>query len=83
MPRREKIAFVGTGGTVSMTFNENQNGFIPTLSAGDLAGMLPPGLRNDLDVIDWSHQPSSHYTIPVSYTHLKKENGKAGVRSPA
>ena len=66
MPRREKIAFVGTGGTVSMTFNENQNGFIPTLSAGDLAGMLPPGLRNDLDVIDWSHQPSSHYTIPMT-----------------
>ena len=37
MPRREKIAFVGTGGTVSMTFNENQNGFIPTLSAGEVS----------------------------------------------
>ena len=66
MPRRNKVILVGTGGTISTTFNEKQKGFVPTLSAQDLVAMLPPGLGNDLSVIDWSHQPSSHYTIPMT-----------------
>ncbi len=66
MPRREKIAFVGTGGTISMTYSEKQNGYIPTLSAQDLVNMLPPGCAENLQIIDWSHQPSSHYTIRMT-----------------
>jgi len=66
MPRREKTAFVGTGGTISMTYSEKQEGFTPTLSAQDLANMLPGDFTENLQVIDWSHQPSSHYTIRMT-----------------
>jgi len=66
MPHREKIAFVGTGGTISMTFSSKQNGYVPTLSAQDLVEILPTDLGRDLQVIDWSHQPSSHYTIRMT-----------------
>jgi len=66
MPRREKIAFVGTGGTISMTFNGRQNGFVPTKAAGALLELLPPEAKNELEIIDWSHQPSSHYTIRMT-----------------
>ncbi len=66
MPHRDKIAFVGTGGTISMTFSSKQNGYVPTLSAQDLVEMLPADLKSDLQVIDWSHQPSSHYTIRMT-----------------
>ncbi|GAB6281035.1 MAG: asparaginase [Thermovirga sp.] len=66
MPRREKIAFVGTGGTISMTYSEKHDGYTPTLSARDLVEMLPENYAENLQVIDWSHQPSSHYTIRMT-----------------
>jgi len=66
MPRRGKIAFIGTGGTISMTWGERQQGYIPTLEARDLLEMLPESSRADVEVVDWSHQPSSHYTIRMT-----------------
>jgi len=66
MPRRGKIAFVGTGGTISMTYNERQNGFVPTRPAEALLDLLPEGIGGEIEPVDWSHQPSSHYTIRMT-----------------
>ncbi len=81
MPRREKIAFIGTGGTISMTFNEKQDGFIPTLSAQDLLDLLPEDCMDNIHVVDWSHQPSSHYTIRMTadLVELMKKLVKDGI----
>lgn len=66
MPRRGKIAFVGTGGTISMTFNERQSGFVPTKPAETLLELLPRDIVKEIETVDWSHQPSSHYTIRMT-----------------
>ncbi|MFP4481986.1 MAG: asparaginase [Thermovirgaceae bacterium] len=66
MPRRGKIAFVGTGGTISMTYNERQEGFVPTKPAEALLELLPQDIAGEIEPVDWSHQPSSHYTIRMT-----------------
>jgi L-asparaginase len=66
MSKRGKIAFVGTGGTISMSYNDRQGGFIPTETANSILGAVPDNYKENLEIIDWGHQPSSHYTIRMT-----------------
>ncbi|MCD6184106.1 MAG: asparaginase [Thermovirga sp.] len=66
MSKRGKVAFVGTGGTISMTYSDRQGGLIPTESAGSILEAVPENYKGNLEIIDWGHQPSSHYTIRMT-----------------
>jgi len=66
MSKRGKVAFVGTGGTISMTYSDRQGGLIPTESAGSILEAVPENYKENLEIIDWGHQPSSHYTIRMT-----------------
>ena len=66
MSKRGKVAFVGTGGTISMTYSDRQGGLIPTESAGSILEAIPENYKENLEIIDWGHQPSSHYTIRMT-----------------
>ncbi|QTX32806.1 asparaginase [Aminithiophilus ramosus] len=66
MPQRDKIALVAAGGSMGMIFSERQEGHAPGLSAEDIARWLPEEIRRDILVVDWSHQPSSHFSIRMT-----------------
>lgn len=66
MSQREKIALVSAGGSVGMLFSGKQEGHVPALSAEDIAQWLPEETRQEVLVVDWSHQPSSHFSIRMT-----------------
>jgi L-asparaginase len=66
MPKRGKTALVIAGGSIGMVYNEKQDAHIPGLSAEEILGWVAPEMAEDIEVTDWSHQPSSHYTIRMT-----------------
>lgn len=66
MPNRDRIALVIAGGEVGMQFSEKQNGHEPKLTGEDIRKWIPSEFSPDLQIIDWSHQPSSHYTMRMT-----------------
>jgi L-asparaginase len=66
MPQRDKIALVVAGGSIGMAFSEHQEGHAPGLNAEDIAHWLPEKTREELEVVDWSHQPSTHFSIRMT-----------------
>ncbi len=66
MPQREKIALVIAGGSLGMIFSERQEGHAPGLSAEEITRWLPEEIRQDLIIVDWSHQPSTHFSIRMT-----------------
>jgi L-asparaginase len=66
MPNRDRIALVIAGGEVGMQFSEKQNGHKPSLSGEDIRKWIPEDFASNLEIVDWSHQPSSHYTMRMT-----------------
>jgi L-asparaginase len=66
MSNRGKIALVIAGGQISMKFNEQIQTLQPTLAPEEMLGWLPAELAKKIFVIDWSRQPSSHYTVRMT-----------------
>ncbi len=66
MPKRNKIALVIAGGQIGMKFSEKLNGHTPSLSGEEIMYWLPQELSENLEIVDWSHQPSSHYTMRMT-----------------
>lgn len=81
MPKRNKIALVIAGGQIGMRFSEKLNGHTPSLNGEEIRYWLPPELSENLEVIDWSHQPSSHYTMRMTsdLVHIMNNLVKEGV----
>ena len=64
MSERPNVLIVAAGGTMGMTYDERAKSYAPTLNAGDmLAWLESKELPCEVTVVDWSHQPSSHYNI--------------------
>lgn len=66
MPKRNKIALVIAGGQICMKYSEKLDGHTPSMNGEEITEWLPPGLSENLEVVDWSHQPSSHYTMRMT-----------------
>jgi len=81
MPKRDKIALVVTGGQIGMKFSEKLAGHAPSAVGEELKTWLPPEMSEYLEIVDWSHQPSSHYTIRMAsdLVHILNNLVKEGV----
>jgi len=64
--KRDKIALVIAGGQIGMEFNDKQEGHSPVSKGDQIMKYLPEDLRDHIEVIDWSRQPSSHYSIRMT-----------------
>lgn len=64
MSGSSKVLLVAAGGTIGMTYDERAKGYVPSLNAGEMLSWLKSkDLPCEVSVVDWSHQPSSHYNI--------------------
>lgn len=66
MSSRGKIALVAAGGQIGMKYNPQAGAWHPTLPAEEMLSWLPPDTGGKIFPVDWSHQPSSHYTIRMT-----------------
>ncbi|MDD4835993.1 MAG: asparaginase [Synergistales bacterium] len=66
MPTRNKIALVVAGGEIGMKYSEKKNGHTPELSAEEMLSWLPSDVSDSVQLVDWSHQASSHYTVRMT-----------------
>ena len=63
MAGRGKTALVILGGQIGMKFNEQQDSWQSTLTREEILEWLPSDVAEKVFVIDWSRQPSSHYSV--------------------
>lgn len=62
MARRNIITVITTGGTIAM--RDSGSGAVPTLKGSDLLKTVPPDLAGvEIQVEEFSSQPSSHFTV--------------------
>lgn len=66
MSVRNKIALVIAGGEIGMSHSERKSGHIPELSAEEMLGWFPSEISENIHLVDWSHQASSHYTVRMT-----------------
>ncbi len=66
MSNRGKVAIVLAGGQIGVKYNAQSRGWQPTVSAEEMVSWLPPEMADKVFFIDWSRQPSSHYTIRMT-----------------
>ncbi|MEA3284561.1 MAG: asparaginase [Synergistota bacterium] len=66
MPNRGKIALVMAGGEIGMRYSERKNGHTPEVTAEEMLQWLPPEIAEEIHLVDWSHQASSHYSIRMT-----------------
>ncbi len=66
MPKRGKTALVIAGGSIGMVYNEKHEAHTPGLSTEEILKWVPTEMADGLEITDWSHQPSSHYTIRMT-----------------
>ncbi len=67
MPDQPKIALVVAGGTIGMSYSEREGGYAPALGAQDMFRWIDQARLNcSIEVVDWSHQPSCHYTTRMT-----------------
>ncbi|GAB1485987.1 asparaginase [Aminivibrio sp.] len=66
MSNRGKIALVIAGGQMCMRRNPQTDIRQPTLPVEEMLSWLPEAQREKLFVVDWSRQPSSHYTLRMT-----------------
>ena len=66
MSNRGKIALVLAGGQIGMKFNPQTNTCQPNVTADEMLSWLPAEIAEKIFVVDWSRQPSSHYTIRMT-----------------
>lgn len=66
MSSRGKIALVIAGGQIGMRFNEQMNSWQPVVTPEEMLQWLPEEMAAKTFVVDWSHQPSSHYSIRMT-----------------
>lgn len=66
MSNRGKVALVLAGGHIGMKYNPQTNSCQPTVTAEEMLSWLPQELAGKIFVVDWSRQPSSHYTIRMT-----------------
>src|SRR3954447_15759352 len=64
-----KIAFITTGGTISMRYDPALGGAVPAVSGDELLHMVP-GLESvaDIELIEFSNVPSCHLTPQLMFT---------------
>lgn len=81
MPKRNKIALVIAGGQIGMRFSERLDGHVPSAVGDEIKTWLPPAISDNLEIVDRSHQPSSHYTIRMTsdLVHILNKLVKDGV----
>ncbi len=63
MAARGKIALVIVGGQMGLKFNDQANSWQSSVTPEEMLGWLPAELADRIFVVDWSHQPSSHYSM--------------------
>ena len=63
-----KIAFITTGGTISMRYDPTLGGAVPAVSGDELLHMVP-GLESvaDIELIEFSNVPSCHLTPQLMF----------------
>ncbi len=66
MSNRGKIALVLAGGQIGMKFNPQTNTCQPNVTADEMLSWVPVEISEKIFVVDWSRQPSSHYTIRMT-----------------
>lgn len=66
MSSRGKIALVIAGGQIGMRFNEQMNSWQPVVTPEEMLEWLPGETAGKVFLVDWSHQPSSHYSIRMT-----------------
>lgn len=71
MPNRGKIALVVAGGEIGMRYSERKNGHAPVVTAEEMLSWLPEEFTENVQLIDWSHQASSHYTVRMTTDLMK------------
>ncbi|HCL78998.1 MAG TPA: asparaginase [Synergistaceae bacterium] len=67
MAQREKIALVVTGGQVGTQFNKESKSLQPTVTSQQMISWLPESMTGRIVPMDWSHQPSSHYSMRMTF----------------
>ena len=66
MSSRGKIALVIAGGQIGMRFNEQMNSWQPVITPEEMLEWLPGETAGKIFTVDWSHQPSSHYSVRMT-----------------
>lgn len=63
-----KIAFITTGGTISMRYDAVLGGAVPAVNGDELLHMVP-GLANvaEIELIEFSNRPSCHVTPTIMF----------------
>lgn len=67
MAQREKISLIVTGGQVGTQFNRESKSLQPTVTSQQMISWLPEDMAGWIVPMDWSHQPSSHYSMRMTF----------------
>ncbi|NLA90874.1 MAG: asparaginase [Synergistaceae bacterium] len=66
MSNRGKIAVVLAGGQIGLKYNPESRGWQPADAEEDMMSWLAPEMAEKVFFMDWSRQPSSHYTVRMT-----------------
>ncbi|PIE54019.1 MAG: L-asparaginase [Dethiosulfovibrio peptidovorans] len=66
MPNRGKIALVVAGGELCTRWGSKKDGQPTEVSAEEMLQWLPEEITQDVHLVNWSYQASSHYTIRMT-----------------
>lgn len=66
MSNRGKIGIILAGGQIGMKYSDQSRGWQPSVAAEEMSSWLTPEMAEKVFFIDWSRQPSSHYTIRMT-----------------
>lgn len=66
MSNRGKVGIVLAGGQIGMKCSDRSRGGQPAVAPEEILSWLTPEIAEKVFIIDWSRQPSSHYTIRMT-----------------
>lgn len=67
MTRHGKTVLVVTGGQMGMGYNPETGSVQPIVTPEEMLSWLPPDMAVRISAMEWSHQPSSHYTMRMTF----------------
>lgn len=80
----ERITLILAGGELTQTYSDGHHYAHPGVSCEEIASWLPDDLKEDLDIVDWTRQPSGHFTLRLTSDLIELaaqqvQNGARGV----
>ncbi len=67
-----KVCVVIAGGTIGMRYDDKQQGLVPALTGEELLKTIQLPYPIETHILDWSRQPSGHYTAQMMLDLVKE-----------